>query len=373
MKPRQPDGRPAPARLAEDVALNWLYQDQHLGWLALVFASDRPEQVDRQITHWLQALQQTTPEQQQHYYQLSRRRFQALSPSISCASGHSALPPGAARRVRRFLRRPAGRPHGQPGLPDAAPGATVATQGFSLPLSRWSPRPVSDPALAFAFYPQAAGELVAESPEEAAPLLPPVTGRAAEAPAATALLLLARSGRRAGARGTAAPIACRPAPCRGHGEWHLFDGSWQLILQLPASGQRPEAILQAIVRQLALPVAPLPPPPESIAIRHLMAQLPERLGTSAHQEGWLAALTGGSAEDAQWVARQLSLLTVPVNPPMPAPAPAAAASNGWLIPGAIRRCWSLFRCRKAPRWRPCGCWRSSVSRRFSSACGWSSR
>ncbi|MGP4883126.1 pyrroloquinoline quinone biosynthesis protein PqqF, partial [Klebsiella pneumoniae] len=67
-------------RLAGDVALNWLYQDRHLGWLALVFASDRPEEVDRQITHWLQALQQTTPEQQQHYYQLSRRRFQALSP-----------------------------------------------------------------------------------------------------------------------------------------------------------------------------------------------------------------------------------------------------------------------------------------------------
>lgn len=119
----------------------------------------------------------------------------------------------------------------------------------------------------------------------------------------------------------------------GHGEWHLFDGSWQLILQLPASGQRPEAILQAIVRQLALPVAPLPPPPESIAIRHLIAQLPERLGTSAHQEGWLVALTGGSAEDAQWVARQLSRLTVPVNPPMPAPAPCRRGVERLAFPG----------------------------------------
>ncbi|MDR8350455.1 pyrroloquinoline quinone biosynthesis protein PqqF, partial [Acinetobacter baumannii] len=44
---------------AQEVALNWLYQDRHLGWLALVFASDQPEQVDRQITHWLQALQRT--------------------------------------------------------------------------------------------------------------------------------------------------------------------------------------------------------------------------------------------------------------------------------------------------------------------------
>ncbi|RYI64396.1 hypothetical protein EVG17_28815, partial [Klebsiella pneumoniae] len=38
------------------------------------FASDRPEEVDRQITHWLQALQQTTPEQQLHYYQYPVRQ-----------------------------------------------------------------------------------------------------------------------------------------------------------------------------------------------------------------------------------------------------------------------------------------------------------
>lgn len=111
------------------------------------------------------------------------------------------------------------------------------------------------------------------------------------------------------------------------------DGSWQLTLQLPEPGRRPEAILQAILRQLALPVASLTPPPESIAIRHLMAQLPERLGTSGHQEGWLAALAGGSAEDAQWVARQLSLITAPVNPPMPAPAPCRRGVERLVYPG----------------------------------------
>ncbi len=39
------------------------------------------------------------------------------------------------------------------------------------------------------------------------------------------------------------------------------------------------------------------------------------MGASEHQEGWLAALTGGSAEDAQWIARQLSLLSARVKPP----------------------------------------------------------
>lgn len=106
-----------------------------------------------------------------------------------------------------------------------------------------------------------------------------------------------------------------------------------MTLQLPEPGRRPEAILQAILRQLALPVASLTPPPESIAIRHLMAQLPERLGTSGHQEGWLSALAGGSAEDAQWVARQLSLITAPVNPPMPAPAPCRRGVERLVYPG----------------------------------------
>ncbi len=64
-----------------------------------------------------------------------------------------------------------------------------------------------------------------------------------------------------------------------------------------------------------------------------MAQLPERLGTSGHQKGWLAAPAGGSAEDAQWVARQLSLITAPVNPPMPAPAPCRRGVERLVYPG----------------------------------------
>ncbi|OSY20039.1 coenzyme PQQ biosynthesis protein PqqF [Klebsiella pneumoniae] len=270
-------------RLAGDVALNWLYQDRYLGWLALVFASDRPEEVDRQITHWLQALQQTTPEQQQHY---------------------------------------------------VSPWEPVATQGFSLPLSRWRRRPESDPALAFAFYPQAAGDLVAKCPEKAAPLLH------LPLPEEPPRLLLrppfyySPDQAEGLARGEQLrPLLAALRHAGGHGEWHLFDGSWQLTLQLPEPGRRPEAILQAILRQLALPVASLTPPPESIAIRHLMAQLPERLGTSGHQKGWLAALAGGSAEDAQWVASQLSLITAPVNPPMPAPAPCRRGVERLVYPG----------------------------------------
>ncbi|EJV1647815.1 pyrroloquinoline quinone biosynthesis protein PqqF [Klebsiella pneumoniae] len=322
-------------RLAGDVALNWLYQDRHLGWLALVFASDRPEEVDRQITHWLQALQQTTPEQQQHYYQLSRRRFQALSPLDQLRQRAFGFAPGAPPAgFADFCSALQAAPSVSLACQTVSPGEPVATQGFSLPLSRWRRRPESDPALAFAFYPQAAGDLVAKCPEKAAPLLH------LPSPGEPPRLLLRPPFYCSPdqAEGLARGEQLRPqlAALRhagGHGEWHLFDGSWQLTLQLPEPGRRPEAILQAILRQLALPVASLTPPPESIAIRYLMAQLPERLGTSGHQKGWLAALAGGSAEDAQWIARQLSLITAPVNPPMPAPAPCRRGVERLVYPG----------------------------------------
>ncbi|MCL0342535.1 pyrroloquinoline quinone biosynthesis protein PqqF [Klebsiella pneumoniae subsp. pneumoniae] len=279
-------------RLAGDVALNWLYQDRHLGWLALVFASDRPEEVDRQITHWLQALQQTTPEQQQHYYQLSRRRFQALSPLDQLRQRAFGFAPGAPPAgFADFCAALQAAPSVSLACQTVSPGEPVATQGFSLPLSRWRRRPESEPALAFAFYPQAAGDLVAKCPEKAAPLLH------LPLPEEPPRLLLRPPFYCSPdqAEGLARGEQLRPqlAALRhagGHGEWHLFDGSWQLTLQLPEPGRRPEAILQAILRQLALPVASLTPPPESIAIRYLMAQLPERLSTSGHQKGWLAAL-----------------------------------------------------------------------------------
>ncbi|HCB3908241.1 TPA: pyrroloquinoline quinone biosynthesis protein PqqF, partial [Klebsiella pneumoniae] len=256
-------------RLAGDVALNWLYQDRHLGWLALVFASDRPEEVDRQITHWLQALQQTTPEQQLHYYQLSRRRFQALSPLGQLRQRAFGFAPGAPPAgFADFCAALQAAPSVSLACQTVSPGESVATQGFSLPLSRWRRRPESDPALAFAFYPQAAGDLVAKCPEKAAPLLH------LPSPGEPPRLLLRPPFYCSPdqAEGLARGEQLRPqlAALRhagGHGEWHLFDGSWQLTLQLPEPGRRPEAILQAILRQLALPVASLTPPPESIAIR----------------------------------------------------------------------------------------------------------
>ncbi len=82
--------------LAEDVTLNWLYQDNDNGWLALTVDSERPEEIDPHITHWLRALQQTTDEQQRHYYRLAQQRFSALPTLEQLRQRAFGFAPGAA-------------------------------------------------------------------------------------------------------------------------------------------------------------------------------------------------------------------------------------------------------------------------------------
>ncbi|MBF1982367.1 insulinase family protein, partial [Enterobacter hormaechei] len=82
--------------LAEEVSLDWLYQDDDYGWLALTLDGERPEAIDAQITRWLRALQQTTQEQQRHYYRLAQQRFSALSALDQLRQRAFGFAPGAA-------------------------------------------------------------------------------------------------------------------------------------------------------------------------------------------------------------------------------------------------------------------------------------
>ena len=82
--------------LAEEVSLDWLYQDDDYGWLALTLDGERPEAIDAQITRWLRALQQTTQEQQRHYYRLAQKRFSALSALDQLRQRAFGFAPGAA-------------------------------------------------------------------------------------------------------------------------------------------------------------------------------------------------------------------------------------------------------------------------------------
>ncbi len=236
-------------------------------------------------------------------------------------------PPGSP-----ILRRPAGRPYGQLACETLSRGA-CCHRGFSLPLSRWRRRPVTAPALKFAFYPQAAGGLVAESPAQAAPLLHlPLPGeppRLLLRPPFSCSPTQAEGWR----AGTAAPAARRAAPRRG--PRRVASLRRQLAAAPAVASCRPAAGGYSAGHRAAAraPGRPADPAAGEYCYPSSHGPAPERLVTSEHQAGWLAATAGGSAEDARWVARQLSLLTVPVNPPGSLPAPAGAASNGWLSPG----------------------------------------
>lgn len=97
--------------LAEEVSLDWLYQDDDYGWLALTLDGERPEAIDAQITRWLRALQQTTQEQQRHYYRLAQQRFSAPSPLDQLRQRAFGFAPGAAPvdfppSVPTYWRRP---------------------------------------------------------------------------------------------------------------------------------------------------------------------------------------------------------------------------------------------------------------------------
>lgn len=152
-----------------------------------------------------------------------------------------------------------------------------------------------------------------------------------------------------------------------------MDGNWQLTLQLPESGGVAERVVTALMRRLAQPAPGTTFASETIAIRQLLQQLPEHLTITPAQEGWLAAMVGGSGNLAQQVARQLTLLNTPVNAELHSSVgcrrgiqriPHASSDNALLV---------LFHCLKARRWPRCNCWRYFASRNSSSVCGSNSR
>ncbi|WEF26100.1 pyrroloquinoline quinone biosynthesis protein PqqF [Klebsiella aerogenes] len=301
--------------LAEDVALNWLYQDDSLGWLALVLSSEQPDAVNGLLTQWLRALQHTTDEQQNHYAQLAWRRFSALSPLDQLRQRAFGFAPAAAPTgFAAFCADLLAAPTSYLACRKNAPRETITTQGFTLPLSRWRRQPAAAESIAFTFYPQVVDRSLPELAQEAAPLL----HVSADTRPPTLILRAPFYARFYQAQGLALGEQLRPllAELRhigGSGEWQTVDGSWQLTLQLPEPGRAADHAITAIVRQIASPVPAIAPQPESIAIRQLLNHLPERLTSSTGKNGWLAALVGGSAGQAQRLARQLNLPGVPIN------------------------------------------------------------
>ena len=302
--------------LAEEVALNWLYQDDDYGWLALTVDSERPEDIDPHITHWLRALQQTTDEQQRHYYRLAQQRFSALPTLEQLRQRAFGFAPGATPvGFSAFCADLLTAPTSYLACKKMETAEIIASQGFALPLSHWRRQPVADDnPIAFSFYPQTARYAAPAPTSEAAPLL----HLSAQTQPPTLILRRPFYSRVDRSQGVAMGKQLRPllAELRhidGSGEWQTVDGSWQLTLRLPDAMVTAEPIIGAIIDRLSHPAPATTPAPEGIAIRELLQQLPERLASDPPRDGWLAALVGGSAGHAHGLARQLGLLRTPVN------------------------------------------------------------
>lgn len=331
-------------RLADRLSLKWLYQADNAVWLALSIDTDQPEAVNALFGRWLAALKQTRQPQQQHYLQLAQQRFAALTPLDQLRERAFGFAPQAG--VGAFASWLAT-------LADA-PGTTLVcspqaaeenchTQGFSLALHPWQPvLPAASSAAEFAFYPLAAPLTHQPLPSQAVPLphysaAEPTGHGEADSPTAeagpdadpasnkTATLLLrpeffstfsAAVGHAYGRR--LRPLFAALRHSGGQGEWQEVEGVWQLTLQLPHDLAVADWALHQLVQALTPPVDDEPlPPPDTIAIRALLQQLPYQLTSTFSPACWRALLTGGSPALQTLIARRLSALPLPVNPAAP--------------------------------------------------------
>lgn len=311
-------------RLAENVDIKWLYRDAENGWLALIFTSTKPDEVNALLASWITALQKTDADQQRHYYQLAQRRFAALSPleslrqrafgfapTGSFADFHHLCAQLLAARVARLVCSP------QPVT------TRITTQGFHLPLAPASLAALSAEAAIFTFHPQKNADDPQALPADIRPR-PPLWLRGAR----EAITLIVRPAPRhnllpenaEGIRLALQPLFGVLRHRGGDGEWQPVQGTWQLTLQLPGDLSLTEAFLGTILRYLATPPTARVVSDETIAVRYLLQALPQRLATS-FTPNWVAALAGGDDAQFDLIARYLGLLNNPMqtgNSPPPA-------------------------------------------------------
>ena len=122
---------------------------------------------------WLRALQQTTDEQQRHYYRLAQQRFSALPTLEQLRQRAFGFAPGAAPvSFSAFCADLLAAPTSYLACKKIETVEIIASQGFALPLSHWRRQPVADDSpIAFSFYPQTARYVTPAPTSEAAPLL----------------------------------------------------------------------------------------------------------------------------------------------------------------------------------------------------------
>ncbi|MRS21254.1 pyrroloquinoline quinone biosynthesis protein PqqF [Enterobacteriaceae bacterium RIT692] len=302
--------------LCESFDVQWSWQDEQHALLALRFSARRispaqAQQIEQRLWQHLAALIECNAIQLQHYAQLAQQDFAAFSP-LEQLRGHAlGFAPGLAVSDN-FTDFAAALPH----CPRTrlltqqhVDGAPHQTQGFTLQLAEWLPATLNatKPA-AFHFYPASAAVQLPRLPPVAQPL--PLI-----APVKQVETLLLRpafyqtlSDEEAQARQRQLrPLLAELRHAGGNGSWQQTQGSWQLLLNLPASEERALLSVHQALRALNKPVqAQSAATTHSIVIRQLLAALPTRLIKPSPSPQWLAAWCGTNSALSQRVAHLLS-------------------------------------------------------------------
>lgn len=317
--------------LCDDISLLEPYRSPRQSMLSVVFQGARLAQgqhLEALFRHWLAQLPALTPAQRTHYASLSRRRFSQLPVLDKLRELALGFPPAEAATVLpepQSLTRLWLSPEG------SAP--TVQAQGFTLKLAAidWPEVPQQSlPTLRF-YTPLSAPGV---------PSLP--TERSALSHIAAAgeptLLLNLQPGQRLCQR-TAANIEAALQPAMGdalHGGGELTfsreHGLW--LLRLSGHGALLATTLAGVLSALKNPTAATlaygerlfhrAQQAEDIAIRSLLAQLPDLLTETAVVASltalrWQATLYGGTNEEAEMLARLLSAMPGTIEPLRPLP------------------------------------------------------
>ncbi|KAJ9433214.1 coenzyme PQQ biosynthesis probable peptidase PqqF [Candidatus Pantoea symbiotica] len=302
--------------LCEALDVQWLWQDEQHAFLALRFSatrisSEQAQQIEQRVWQHLAALIECNAIQLQHYAQLAQQDFAALSPLEQLRGRALGFAPDLAVSDN-FTDFAAALPHWPRTrllTQRQIDGAPHQTQGFTLQLAEWLPAlPDATESAAFHFYPASA--------EIQFPRLPPVAQQLPLiAPVKQVETLLLRpafyqtlSDEEAQARQRQLrPLLAELRHAGGNGSWQQTQGSWQLLLNLPASEERALLSVHQALQALNKPVlAQSAATTHSIVIRQLLAALPTCLIKPSPSPQWLAAWCGTHSALSQRVAHLLS-------------------------------------------------------------------
>lgn len=294
--------------LASQFRMTWLNRDRGGDWLACIFDTRQPDALCDWFLPLLSTLAATPDSVQQHYRQLAVQRFAALSPLEQLRERALGFVPadstvGFSSFLQRLTKATTARLYSSPDVH----GELTDTQGFSLPLARWSPQPVSRALPELHFHPRAEPIVYAPQPSaRAAIICLPASGQPATLVIRPPLLMHLPEASAAAIARRLRPLIAGLRHCGGEASWQEKQGVWQIVVEVSPEN---EGWLALFAHALKTESSGEPAdPPDDVAIRQLMRQLPAALGQRADTRKFEVVLHGGTPPQQQSLSHWVSLL-----------------------------------------------------------------